>query len=210
METDALGVEHVNDLVNNTTMVNDTVELTKLSYLDRYNEDLLSSQLPAIIYSGLMMTVGLPGNMIVFYVYFFKWRRSTSRMFILFLAALDMINCATTIPMEIYIMRYSVKCDKPFLCKLSRFSTYTMNSSSALILVGIALDRFTRICRPYQRSFSEPFSRRICIGAILFAISLTWPSLVLYGTRVIDLGKVKGQACLTENTYDKTPYPIIY
>lgn len=181
-----------------------------LDLLDRYNNEIFIYKLPAIVYTGVMMLLGIPGNIIVFYVYFSKWRRSTSRMFILFLAALDTLNCSTTLPMEIYIMSNSLKLDNPFLCKMSRYSTYVMNSSSALVLLGIAADRFKRICRPYQRSFSENKSKYISICAILFSVGTTWPSLILYGTRNVDLGKVNGSACLLENKYDNTPYPLAF
>ena len=197
-------VNHINASENGSSTEGE------LNILEQYNHELLLYQLPAIIYASIMMMLGLPGNTIVFYVYLFKWRRSTSRVFILFLAALDMVNCATTIPMEIYIMRFSVMLDQPFLCKISRFATYTMNSSSALILVGIAVDRFKRICRPYQKSFSEENCRWICIAAIVFSLSMTWPALFLYGTRIIDLGSATGKGCLLENKFDYAPYPVIF
>ena len=186
---------------------NSSEGISDILYLEKLNEEKLRTQLPAIIYTAILMIVGTPGNSIVIYVYFFKWRRSTSRMFILYLALLDLVNCITTLPMEIYIMRYSVMLDIPFVCKLSRFSTYTMNSSSALILIGIAVDRFKRICKPYTRTFSESFSKAICIGAILISFNLTWPAIVLYGTREVRLGDATGYSCLIENKYDLTPFP---
>ena len=191
-------------------MFNMTDNDTNLIPLEEFNNEKLRQQLPAIIYTAGLMVIGTPGNAIVLYVYFFKWRRSTSRMFILYLALLDFINCITTLPMEIFIMRYSVMLDLPFICKLSRFSTYTMNSSSALILVGIAVDRFKRICRPYQRTFSENVSKCICIGAIVFSLSLTWPSIILYGTRRFQFGHILAKSCLIENKFDTTPYPIAF
>lgn len=178
--------------------------------LELYNDEVLVYRLPAIIYTAIMMILGLPGNMVVFYIYFFKWRQTTSRIFILFIAALDMLNCATTLPMEIFIMRNSVKLNKPILCKVTRFSTYAMNSASAIILVGIAVDRFIHICKPHSRSFSSKTSKYVCVAAILFAIASTWPSFFLYGTRVLDLGKFEGYACLLQNKYDHTPYPLMY
>lgn len=197
-------------IVNDTYVFRNESALTGMFYLNQYNDEEFVYKLPAIVYTSVMMILGLPGNMIVFYIYFFKWRRSTSRIFILFLAAIDSLNCSTTLPMEIYIMRNTLKLDHPFLCKLSRYSTYTLNSSSALILLGIATDRFKRICRPYQRAFSEGLSKRISLLAIIFSMATTWPALILYGTRKVDLGKTVGSACLLENQYDATPYPILF
>lgn len=189
----------------NKTLLSFDVDL-----LEQYNDGVFMYKLPAVIYTSFMMVLGIPGNSIVFYVYFFRWRRSTSRIFILFLAALDMVNCATTLPMEIFIMRYSLKLDYPFLCKISRYSTYVMNCSSAMILLGIATDRYKRICRPYQGTFSEKQSKYICIFSIVCSMSTTWPALVLYGTRELNLGVVTGYSCLLQNKFDQTPYPVVF
>ena len=178
--------------------------------LENLNDEIFRTYFPAVIYTAVLMMVGTPGNLIVIYIYYFKWRRSTSRMFILCLAKLDLVNCITTLPVEIYIMRYSVMLDIPLVCKLSRFMTYTMNSSSALILIGIAVDRFKRICKPYQHAFSVINSKYICIGSVLISVSITWPAIVLYGTRRIHIGNIAGTSCLIENRYDSTPFPNIY
>ena len=189
---------------------NETLSMRNDILLENFNEKMLQILLPAIIYAAILMFVGIPGNGVVLYVYFFKWRRSTSRMFILYLAVFDLICCMTILPMEIVTMRYSVMMDKPILCKIFRFSTYLMNGSSALVLLGIAIDRFRRICRPYQRTFSEKISKYICIGAVVISISITWPSLILYGERDVLIGPITGHSCLIENKFDSSIFPIIF
>ena len=189
---------------------NATLSLRDDILLENFNEKMLQIQLPALIYAATLMLVGIPGNSVVLYVYFFKWRRSTSRMFILYLALFDLICCVIILPMEIVTMRYSVMMDKPVLCKIFRFTTYLMNGSSALVLLGIAIDRFRRICRPYQRTFSEKISKYICIGAVIISISITWPSLILYGKREIAIGSITGQSCLIENKFDSSTFPIFF
>ncbi|KAH3848425.1 hypothetical protein DPMN_090788 [Dreissena polymorpha] len=190
------------------------VNETELFYIDRQleviNDYSLVYRLPAIIFCGIMMVVGLPGNMVVFYAYFFKWRRSTSRIVILFLVVLDMFNSATILPMEIFVMKNYLKLNSPFLYKIFRYGTYVMNCSSALILVGIALDRFQRICRPYKQTFSEWKSKCICIGAIVVALCVTWPSLVLYGTRTTRKANITSFSYSLQNNYDVTTYPMAY
>lgn len=192
---------------SNTTNASPTEGMDLLFH---YNNREFQYRLPAIIYTSVLMLIGTPGNVIVLYVYFFKWRKSTSRMFILFLTALDLVNCVTTLPMEIYLMMYSVMLDNPALCKITRFSTYILNSSSAAILVAIAVDRFRRICRPHGPQFSARKSKYICLGCILLALSMTWPALLFYGTRTRELGKVQGKSCLLENKFDRSVYPTIF
>ena len=191
-------------------LYNNTLNDNSLEALEALNDKIFATYLPAIIYTAVLMMVGTPGNIIVIFIYHFKWRRCTSRMFIIYLAVLDLINCISTLPMEIYIMRYSVMLDIPVVCKLSRCLTYTMNSASALILVGIAVDRFKRICKPYTQAISIVNSKHICISSVFISVCITWPALVLYGTRKIHVGEIAGTSCLIENRYDSTPFPNIY
>ncbi|XP_052768171.1 muscarinic acetylcholine receptor M4-like [Mya arenaria] len=194
----------------NETVKNTSSDIDELAIIESVNLKQFQFQLPAIIYTIVLMVIGTPGNAIVLYVYFFKWRKSTSRMFILFLTSLDLVNCITTLPIEIFMMRYSVMLDRPWLCKISRFSTYTMNSSSAAILVVIAVDRYRRICRPHGPQFSAKASKYISICCIALALCLTWPSLLFYGTRSVKLGNIEGKACLLENKFDDSIYPHVY
>ena len=196
-----------NDIVINISgFSNDTYDTN----LQHVNDMLVLKLWPAIVYTFLLMLIGTPGNGVVLYIYYFKWKKSSSRMFILFLAVLDMLNCVTTLPIEIIIMRYTVVFDIPWICKISRFSTFFLNTASAAILVAIATDRFKRICRPWSNQFSASVSRNICIGCILVACVLTWPVLVFYGTRYVVIGNAVGTACLVENSFDESSYPHIY
>ena len=197
-------------VVLEANLSNASIMTDQASELKRLNDEQLYYLLPSVIYTSLLMLIGTPGNGIVLYVYFFRWRKSTSRIFILFLTGLDFLNCVTTLPIEIFIMRYSLMLDKPWLCKISRFATYTMNSASAAILVAIAVDRFKRICKPHGNQLTAKKSKYICIGCILFALTLTWPALVFYGTRYIHLGRAIGTSCLLENKFDSSSYPYIY
>ncbi|KAH3874824.1 octopamine receptor beta-3R-like [Dreissena polymorpha] len=195
----------------NVTLYNMSIPTERENALYDMNMALFRIQLPAFIYTIVLMVVGTPGNVLVLYVYFYKWRRSTSRMFILFLTSLDLINCVTTLPMEIYISRFSIVIDMPWLCKISRFSTYTMNSASAAILVAIAVDRYRRICRPHGSQFNATNSKYICIGCILVALGLySWPSLLFYGTRTIKSNGIEGKSCLIENQHDYSVFPKVY
>ena len=194
----------------NYSFSNTTILFDKRSELEKMNDNHLYYFLPSIIYTSTLMMTGATGNAVVLYVYFFKWVKSTSRIFILFLAGLDFLNCVTTLPTEIFIMRYHFMFDIPWLCKISRFGTYTMNSASAAILVGIAVDRYKRICRPYGSQFNAAQSKYICIICILCALSMTWPVLVLFGTRHVNLVTVVGSSCLLENKFDESLFPIIY
>ncbi|WAR20285.1 GPR84-like protein [Mya arenaria] len=190
-------------VVLNGTLTNTSSDIDELAIIESVNQQQFQFQLPAIIYTIILMVIGTPGNTIVLY------KKHVTNVHPL-LTSLDLVNCITTLPMEIFMMRYSVMLDIPWLCKISRFSTYTMNSSSASILVVIAVDRYRRICRPHGPQFSAKASKYISICCIALALCLTWPSLLFYGTRRVKLGNVEGKACLLENKFDDSIYPNVY
>ena len=196
--------------MQNISGTNTTFDISRVGDLEEVSDGHVFHLIPSIVYTSTLMILGVIGNYIVLYVYFFKWRKSTSRVFILFLTGLDFINCVTSFPVEIFIMRYYLMFDNPWLCKLSRFGPYTMNSASAAILVGIAVDRYKRICRPHGIQFNAKQSTYICIFCIIGALICTWPVLVLYGTREINLGNVVGYSCLVENKFDNSVFPVVY
>lgn len=165
---------------------------------------------PAIIYTAILMVIGTPGNAIVWIIYYSRWRRSSTRVFILALASLDLINCTLTLPVEIFMLFNYVTFDHSFVCKLSRFTTYTCNTAAALILIAIAVDRYQRICKPHQNAISTRTSKLICWLSVIVALMTTWPSLVIYGTQDYPKMGVYLKICLIENAYVTTRYPLAY
>ncbi|OWF56836.1 tachykinin-like peptides receptor 99D [Mizuhopecten yessoensis] len=165
---------------------------------------------PAIIYTALLMAIGTPGNAIVWFIYYSRWRRSSTRIFILALATLDLINCTLTLPVEIFMLFNYIIFDHSFVCKLSRFTTYTCNSAAALILIAIAVDRYQRICRPHENAISTRTSKLVCWLSIILALMTTWPSLVIYGTQDYPAHGVVLKVCLIENAFVTSPYPLAY
>ncbi|KAK3596354.1 hypothetical protein CHS0354_037071 [Potamilus streckersoni] len=151
--------------------------------MEAKNKEELLLLTPAFVMVALFMIVGLPGNLFVIVVYYRKMRRTTSRYFIIVLAALDFINCVFTMPVEMALLCNFYTFDLPWFCKLSRFISYIVNNSSAIILLGIAVDRFRKICQATKRSFSLKHVKIFCICAITFATLSSTPSMVLYGTK---------------------------
>ncbi|KAL3892216.1 hypothetical protein ACJMK2_004446 [Sinanodonta woodiana] len=182
--------------------------------MENKNKEELEHLTPAFVMVTLFMSAGLPGNLFVIIVYYRKMRRTTSRYFIIVLAALDLINCAFTMPAEMALLSNFYTFDVPWLCKLSRFISYIANNSSAIILLGIAVDRFRKICQATKRSFSLKHVKIFCICSITFATLSSAPSIVLYGTNTKILSvylkelniTIYGKTCLVEDQYWKTSY----
>ncbi|KAL3892221.1 hypothetical protein ACJMK2_004451 [Sinanodonta woodiana] len=194
----------------------DDLNISKEYYdkvMETKNIEKLEHLIPAFVMVTLFMIVGLPGNLFVIIVYYRKMRRTTSRYFIIVLAALDFINCVVTMPMELALLSNFYTFDLPWLCKLIRFITYSTQNSSAIILLGIAVDRFRNICQATKRSFSLKHVKIFCICSVIFATLSSTPSILLYGTNtkilpvVMELNlTIHGKTCLIEDKYWRSTF----
>lgn len=179
---------------------------------DKYMTSVL---LPSLVYVSFLLLVGIPGNLMVIYVYSLKWRANTSRVFILALGSYDFINCVTSLTTEIVLLSRFLNFDFPVWCKVSRFLSASINSGSTFILVAIATDRFLRICKIHKDPISVELARSLVFISVFFAALTSWPVLLLYGsyTVIIPLKPpvfVKGKTCLVSDSMVETMYPLIF
>ena len=104
-----------------------------------------------MIYFALVSLIGTLGNGIILLAYGNRWNssKSTSVIFILILACVDLWTCLIVIP-TIAIMEYREFEVPTLLCRFYSFSKILIITSS-LIMSFIALDRFLNIAIPHRR-----------------------------------------------------------
>ena len=203
--------QNISDVSINVSNPHDT----RSTDFDLAAQHKLLENTPAIAFTAILMTIGIPGNLLVCIVYR-KWSNSTStRVFLLSLAVLDLINCLVTSPTEIALMAHSLQFDFGEICKLSRFSTYFCNGSSALIMVAIAVDRYRRICTPSRLEMSANKARIIVVLLCVVSVIFSSPAIVLYGTQTFSFNdhnfrNIFAKNCLLEGRFINTPIPLSY
>ncbi|XP_063418687.1 uncharacterized protein LOC134701464 [Mytilus trossulus] len=165
-----------------------------------------------LIYTSLLFVIGIPGNVLVFFVYSKKTRKNSTTIFILVLAVFDLVNCTATLPTEIVMLLNPFVFNIGPVCKMSRFTTYTCNSAAAVILAAIAVDRYKRVCTPHGKQFTLKKAKRMAFWAFITSVSFTWPSLMIYGQRTIstESANVTRQICEIDDSHVLTVYPLIY
>ena len=169
--------------------------------------------IPSFILVVVTMIIGIGGNTITLLVYFKKMRRTASRIFIIALALCDLINCILTMPVEIAIICSFWTFDHPVICSTGRTVTYILNGASALLLVGIAVDRFRKICRPLKPVFTPRKTRFVCLLCVAVGFAVYIPGFVIYGTQTVSISlegnvSVTGKTCLISDTYVNTKFPL--
>lgn len=174
--------------------------------------DLKASKLliPVVIFTCVLMFCGIIGNTIVCYIYLFKWKKRTVKYFIGCLASLDLVTCLICMSVETAMLRHPFSLDSPALCKLLRFARAVTSISSGFLLVIIAIDRFLRICKHNKKQITVALAKRLCISAIVGGISLSWPTLLIFGKFDREGNVIAETACSTSSEMENTIYPVIY
>lgn len=177
-----------------------------------FNEREYQSRKPCIYYSLCLMILGVLGNGITFYIYYYKLPRTSANMFILFLAVYDIIACTFGIPFEVVDMRLPLFSGKyVYPCKILRYIEFTANYLSCLTLMCVAIDRHKKVCNPLSHFGVEraKLALRVCIVLALFT---SWPCLIVFGSREIitDIPGIYGHDCAVDDALRNTIYPLVF
>jgi hypothetical protein len=143
--------------------------------------------LPRIVFTSLLMAIGIPGNALVLYIYYAKFPKSNHRVFILCLAIIDMLSCCITFPFYISFSLIPYMFYNVTACKLFTATTYYLSITSGLLLGVIAIERYLKVCRPWGRQMSERGSRVSCSIVLGIGLGLAWPTGLLFGHSTVHL-----------------------
>lgn len=181
-------------------------------YREKLSDEMALTLLPAILILCFIVIIGLAGNCLVFYVYYYKFTSSSARTAILVLAFSDLITCTISIPGEIIDMRYSYNFTSEVLCRGIRLVATVVLIASGFVLVTVAVDRYQRICHPLGNHLTaKAVWKRVlflCILATIFAV----PAPIVYGIAEVStpMPGVYGSECSTNKFFKSHPLPIAY
>lgn len=172
----------------NTT--NATLGFERQLLLWMWNYHIAAYNIAAMIFSGLIMFVGVIGNGFVVYAYGMKFKRTTANTYILWLAIFDLACCCLSIPFEIYVIGNPVLFDNDILCRVFRSVSMLTYACEGLMLMCIALDRYQKICSPIPYSNANPKIRVLIL--ITTAIVISWTSACIYGKSTVKNNCIPG------------------
>ncbi|GFN83928.1 cholecystokinin receptor [Plakobranchus ocellatus] len=140
-------------------------------------------KLPAFLMLGILMAIGVPGNLFVLAVYGLMIKPSSYRVFVLCMAVFDLLNCMMGIPFEIADLNDDITFDQPGVCKAFRFIVTFTSCASVIVLVGVSIDRFRRTCLPLSPQWKPTQSYKACALATLLALLYAIPAPIFYGVK---------------------------
>lgn len=168
--------------------------------VQRLNDEAVETLIPAIVFIVLLMVIGIIGNPIVVYFYGFKLKPTPSYLFIVALAVFDFLVCTVSMPLELVDLIRFYTFESTEACKLLRFINYLIAISSGCILIAIAVDRYRKICKPFESQITMKMAK-IIIPCVLFgSVCVSWPSFVFYSVVEVNLTEISGavgQDCTT-------------
>lgn len=143
--------------------------------LEDLNAVMFDFNKPVVIFIAFFMLLGIVGNSLVLFIYSFRMKISTLKIFILYLGCIDMVGCFLAVPLEMVdlILPLIYPCDP--LCKVQHLTIYYNCIASVLSLFVIAVDRFNCMCRPLTRQMSTVLAKWIVVGITLISLLFVLP-----------------------------------
>ncbi|KAL3889954.1 hypothetical protein ACJMK2_002269 [Sinanodonta woodiana] len=180
--------------------------------LQEINDENAKLFVPVLVLYVSIMCIGIIGNAIVIVIYSCRFQLSPRKIFILTLALLDFTTCSVGIPyhvldiLEPYMYRYLV------FCKMSTAIILFVHVSSISILISIGVDRYLKICRPFQTQITTRVAKYIC-GILIFAsLVMSIPIFEIYGYSTVKTGygNITGVECFFSDEYRYNKFPVVY
>ena len=177
----------------------------------RLNQEKVLLLSPVLVYVAVSILIGLVGNSLVCYVYYFRLRRSPSRYFIMFLAVLDLISCCVGSGSEITDLVQPYIFTATWSCKLLRFGLSFTIIAASFTLICVAFDRYYKVCKPLN-GFPIRKVKFLCLTVMLLSAFLSSPAIAIFGLKTVETEAhgVTGTECSTADEMRKSPLPIVY
>ena len=170
--------------------------------------------IPIISCLLIICILGLCGNGLSLYIFTTRFQKSNSRLFFIYLSVVELFACLVLIPFDVIAMFKQLVFTSDLLCVSYIFTLIFEVSIAADILVVIAIDRWRKICHPFQWQLSYKVSVFLCLFNILAGFVYSLPSLWLYGVHTVQVQiadfNISGHECSINDSSRNTVYPLLY
>lgn len=170
--------------------------------------------LPVIVFFVILNVVGFLGNILVIFIYSFRYEKNDFRRLVLSLSFVDMISCCTTVPMETASSWFWFRSPSRGLCKMKNFCVQFSATSAIYMLFVTAIYKYLRICRPFGRQVTQKnililFTIGICVSLVLAT-----PAAVIWDVNgditTFQQANETTRICEVSKEMGKTAFPIVY
>ena len=178
---------------------------------EQLNNDMRRAVMPVTVFVGIEVVIAFFGNLLVLYVFLFRYGHSNFRYFVLCLAFTDITSAVTTMPGEIVTQLYWYVYPVRMVCKIKSFFNMFTVSSEALCLLTIAVDRYRKVCHPFGWQIKEHVAKWLCVGIYCVGFVVSLPVAIFWGTHnEIEKGNITTTVCEKDQKFKNTDKPTRY
>ncbi|XP_025101464.1 alpha-2C adrenergic receptor-like isoform X3 [Pomacea canaliculata] len=163
-------------------------EEEKRQRLEQLSYDTFLLLLPTVFFLVVLMVIGLPGNLLVIFVYFKQFPPSATRVFVLALAFCDLSINVFGFPRHIILMRYSYCSQGVTYCRLVGPVAVFPILLSYWLLVCVALERRHRICNPLGHHLDPSHAIALLVVPFTLTTLVLFPFLGFQEEGTFDIG----------------------
>ncbi|KAI8776665.1 muscarinic acetylcholine receptor gar-3 [Biomphalaria glabrata] len=160
-----------------------------------------TTMLPSIVFLSILSLVGLIGNSLILFVYFRKFPRTSTNVFIVAIACFDLIINVFIIPGELISILHHWDTSPRVFCKvLMYFSAFTF-ILSAMSLVAVAVARFTQSFKEVKKTMTIRDARFLCLVIIAAALVFATPYAIVNGHHKKILDSIDVSECGVDDAF---------
>ncbi|KAH3726559.1 hypothetical protein DPMN_052426 [Dreissena polymorpha] len=156
-------------------------------YVKEYNAEFNKKVLPVSIVFGLTASVGLIANALVMYIYGFRYKRCNFKYFFFTLGLINLLQCTIMLPTQIGKRHYWFNFPTSWLCRTSAYVFGYTIIHCYFVLFLIALDRFRKVCRPYDWQIQANTARNLSIITSIASFILATPPGVSINNHALEV-----------------------
>ncbi|XP_060064829.1 cholecystokinin receptor type A-like [Ylistrum balloti] len=147
-----------------------------------WNSELSKSLIFLDVILCVYILLGVVGNVVVVFIYGFRLKIGMDdRFFILVLGILDTVVCCANPAFSLWRNLAPVNSRGNIICKVAWFCTRTISTTSGLLILIIALQRFLKVCRPFGHQMTSVWKRILVAGALAMSCLMHTPLFIFYG-----------------------------
>ncbi|KAH3812500.1 hypothetical protein DPMN_140935 [Dreissena polymorpha] len=133
------------------------------------------------IFLYAIITLGVPGNLLVLIVFIKHRPSNTTDWFIVFITTFDLLSSLLNVPVYVtFTNTLWQHYGTDVICKLHMYLSQSIVLSSSFSICGLALDRYIKVCRPNAAFLTKMRARNVCIGITVTTSLLSIPCLFIF------------------------------
>lgn len=158
-------------------------EEERIRSIEQWNEHMSWIYLPTLVVVNVCFVLGLVSSSTVIVVFVARLRHSRDdRYFIPYISAVDLFGLIMNMIgiWASYIHSVSASKDFAFACKGIWYICSAVGCFSAFLLLGIAIQRYLKVCRPCGQQMTLKYRRLLLFVAFIVSMTLSIPFLLFY------------------------------